>query len=246
MSQRLSKKQKRKLRQDGIIDAEGKFRSQVFNVKPDIQPKTEAQEAAFDAFEDGYNLMLHGCAGTGKSFLALLFALKSVLDKNTPQTKVILIRSAVPSREQGFQPGTQRDKEAVYETPYPPICNQIIGRGDAYQILKQKGMLEFTSTSFLRSETFDNAYIIVDEAQNMTFQELDTIFTRAGNNSKFVICGDTKQTDLWKKHDQSGLSEFMKILDRLEAFDFIEFYPEDVVRSGLVRAYLIEKHKLGL
>lgn len=246
MSQRLTKRDKRKLRQDGVIDAEGRFRPTVFNVSPNIVPKTENQELAFEAHAQGYNLLLHGCAGTGKSFLGLLFGFSAVIENNSPYKKVIIIRSTVPSRDQGFQPGNKANKEGIYETPYPTICNQIFKRGDAYGILKQKNMIEFTSTSYLRSLTFDNAYVIVDECQNMTFQELDTVITRGGDNCKFIFCGDTKQTDLHKRNDQSGLNDFMSILSRMKAFKFVQFYSEDIVRSGLVKEYIQQKERVGL
>lgn len=244
---RLTKKQKRQMRQDGIIDQEGNFRQSVFHVRKDITPLTPGQTAAWEAWEDGYNLMLHGSAGTGKSFMGLYFALSDVVNRASPRNKVYIIRSTVPSRDQGFQPGTKSEKEAVYETPYPPICNQIFGRGDGYQILKQKGMIAFTSTSFLRSETIDNAYIVVDECQNMNYGELSTVITRAGENTKYVFCGDTKQNDLTqKKNDQSGLPQFMQVLEQMECFDMIRFYSEDIVRSGLVKEFIMAEEKLGL
>jgi phosphate starvation-inducible PhoH-like protein len=244
---RLTKKNKRKLRQDGIIDQEGNIRQQVFHVNPDIQPLTPGQTAAEESWQEGYNMVLHGSAGTGKSFLGLYFALSDIVDKKSERNKVYVVRSTVPTRDQGFQPGTKAEKEAVYESPYPPICNQIFARGDAYSVLKQKNMIEFTSTSFLRSVTWNNAYIVVDEAQNMSFHELDTIMTRGGKNCRYIFCGDTKQDDLGthKKSDRSGLADFMKILDQMQEFDFVQFYPEDIVRSGLVKAYLTKKEQLG-
>lgn len=243
---RLTKKQKRLMRQEGIIDQEGNFRSQVFHVNPDIKPLTDGQKAAWNAWEEDYNLILHGSAGTGKSFLGLFFALSDIISKQSERKKVYVVRSTVPTRDQGFQPGTKAEKEAVYESPYPAICNQIFNRGDAYTVLKQKNMIEFTSTSFLRSVTWDNAYIVIDECQNMNFHELDTIITRGGKNSKFIFCGDTKQDDIGgKKGDKSGLSDFMKILGQMEEFDFVQFYPEDIVRSGLVKSYLTKKEELG-
>lgn len=243
---RLTKKQKRTLRQDGIIDQEGNFRESVFRVNSSIRPLTAGQKAAWEAWEEDYNLILYGSAGTGKSFMGLYFALSDIISKNSPRKKVYIIRSTVPSRDQGFQPGNKNEKEAVYETPYPPICNQIFKRGDAYNILKQKNMIEFTSTSFLRSETFDDAYIVVDECQNMNYGELSTVITRAGENTKFVFCGDTKQNDLTqKKNDQSGLPQFMKVLEKMKSFDMIQFYSDDIVRSGLVKEFIIAEESLG-
>lgn len=242
---RLTKKQKRTMRQQGIIDQEGKLRERVFKVNPEIAALTAGQSAAWEAWQEEYNLILHGSAGTGKSFLGMYFAFYDLLDKSSPRKKVYVIRSTVSTRDQGFQPGNKNEKEAVYETPYPSICNQIFGRGDAYTILKQKNMVEFTSTSFLRSVTLDDAYIVVDEAQNMNYGELSTVITRAGENTKFVFCGDTHQNDLThKKSDQSGLIPFMKIVENMNSFDIIEFNEDDIVRSGLVKEFIVTENKL--
>jgi phosphate starvation-inducible protein PhoH len=245
---RLSKREKRIQRQEGIIDKEGSINIKSFNIRKDIEPMTESQKCAFDAWREDYNLFLHGIAGTGKTFLALYFAISDVFQKHSPYEKVYIIRSTVPSRDQGFLPGNQKQKEAVYEEPYAPIATTIFGRGDAYQILKQHQKVEFRSTSYLRGATFDNCVIVVDETQNMSFQELHTIMTRVGQNCKIMFAGDVKQDDLTseRKKEMSGLRDFMKIIERMEEFDFIEFYAEDIVRSDLVKSYIIERDKLGL
>lgn len=245
---RLSKREKRIQRQQGIIDAEGNFNQKNFDIRRDIQPMTDAQRDAFDAWDEDHNLMLHGIAGTGKTFLALYFALKSVWDRRTPYKKVFIIRSTVPSRDQGFLPGTQKQKEAVYEEPYHPICSTIFGRGDAYQILKQKALVEFRSTSFLRGATFDDCILVVDEMQNMAGNELHTVMTRVGQNCKIIFAGDIKQDDLTSKryNEESGLKDFMRIIERMDEFEFVEFLAEDIVRSDLVKSYIIQRDKLGL
>jgi predicted ribonuclease YlaK len=104
----------------------------------------------------------------------------------------------------------------------------------------------FLTTSFLRGITLDNAVIIVDECQNLTFHELDTIITRVGQDSKIIFCGDFFQTDLMKHSDKQGMVNFMKILDAMEQFDNIEFTIGDIVRSGFVKEYLINKIRLGV
>lgn len=178
---------------------------------------------------------------------ALYLALSDVLEKGGYE-KVIVIRSAVQTREQGFMPGSQSQKEAVFEAPYTDIVNDLFGRGDAYQILKQKGMMKFMTSSFVRGLTFDNSIIIVDECQSMTYHELDTIITRVGESSKIVFCGDTKQNDLEisrNRADISGLAEFLRVLKRIDVFDTIEFTPEDIVRSGLVKEYILAKERLA-
>lgn len=200
-----------------------------------ITPRTAAQHDVFAAWSEGFNLVLDGCAGTGKTFLAFYLALKTGLP-------VRIIRSAVASREIGHLPGNAKEKMAVYEQPYVSIAAELYGRADAYSILKQKNMVSFESTSFLRGTTMDAQVVILDEAENCTFHELDTVLTRIGENSRIILCGDEQQNDLIKsKYDQSGWQRFKTILDRMEEFDFVDFDVEDIVRSGLVRSYIIAK-----
>lgn len=245
---RLSKREKRTQRQEGIIDKEGNFNTKTVTIRKDIEPMTKAQGDAFDSWDEGYNLMLHGIAGTGKTFLALYFALSEVWNKKNHYKKVYLIRSTVSTRDQGFQPGTKAQKEAVYEEPYPPIVQTIFGRGDAYQLLKQRNMIEFRSTSFLRGATFDDCIIVVDEMQNMSDGELHTIMTRVGQNCRIIFAGDIKQDDLTSEryNEKSGIRNFMRVISNMDAFDFIEFYADDIVRSDLVKSYIIERDRLGL
>ena len=210
-----------------------------------INPLTVNQQRVWDAYESGANLMLHGYAGTGKTFLSSYLALKEVLLKETYK-KVVIIRSVVPSRDMGFLPGTDKQKAEVYEQPYQEICDDLFGRGDGWRILKLKGLVEFTTTSFLRGMTFNDCIIIVDECNNMTFQETDTVMTRIGNNSRIIFCGDYRQSDLHKPHEKTGIRELMSITRRMPSFDHVEFNIEDIVRSGVVKEYIIQKTEMGL
>jgi predicted ribonuclease YlaK len=210
-----------------------------------IKPLTVNQQKTFDAYNQGHNLMLHGSPGTGKTFCALYLTLKDVLEKNSYE-KIILIRSVVPSRDIGFLPGSMKEKIAVYEEPYREICDSLFGRGDGYDILKMKKIIHFTSTSFLRGVTFNNSLVIVDEAQNLEQHEINTVMTRIGDNSKMIICGDFKQTDLVRRYDKQGITQLMTITKEIRSFKHIEFGPEDIIRSGLVREYILAKEKLGL
>jgi phosphate starvation-inducible protein PhoH len=101
------------------------------------------------------------------------------------------------------------------------------------------------STSFIRGLTLDNTIILVDEIQNMTFGELDSVITRVGDYSKIIFCGDYRQTDLQSTKDKSGLKDFMKILNTVADVDYIEFLVDDIVRSGFVKKYIIAKTELG-
>jgi predicted ribonuclease YlaK len=173
-------------------------------------------------------------------------ALNDVLQKGEYE-KVVIIRSAVQTREQGFMPGSKAQKEEVFEGPYLDIINDLFGRGDAYKVLKTKGMLEFMSSSFVRGLTFDNSIIIVDECQSMTYHELDTIITRVGESSKIIFCGDTKQDDLQQSRnraDISGLHDFVRVLNNIPSFNVVNFTVNDIVRSGLVKEYILAKEQL--
>lgn len=209
----------------------------------DINPLTDNQRVMFQEYDSGYNLFVHGYAGTGKSFLSLFLALDEI-EETGDYDGVILIRSVVPSRDMGFLPGSIKEKSRVYETPYVQIVNDLYSRGDAYTLLKDRGIIDFETTSFLRGCTWSNKIIIVDEAQNMTFQELDTTMTRVGPGSKIIFCGDFRQTDLVHDRDKSGLQRFINITKEMHKFRYIEFMREDIVRSGLVKDYIIAKTEL--
>jgi phosphate starvation-inducible protein PhoH len=211
-----------------------------------IKPLTPNQQATFEAYRRGNNLVCHGYAGTGKTFCALYLALDEILSSKSQYKRIVLIRSVVPSRDMGFLPGSIKDKIAVYEEPYKEICDDLFGRGDGYGILKMKKLIEFTTTSFLRGITFNDSIVIVDETNNMTYQELDTVMTRLGNNSRIIFCGDYRQSDLNKPYEKTGVKEFMNITKRINSFSHIEYQKEDVVRSGVVRDYIITKTEMGL
>jgi phosphate starvation-inducible PhoH-like protein/PhoH-like ATPase len=211
-----------------------------------IKPKTDNQKLSFEAYESDANLVMAGSAGTGKTFLSIYFALRDVLNPSTPYEKVVIVRSTVPTRNQGFLPGTAAEKSAIYELPYKSIVKELIDHpsiGDPYEKLKVQKSLEFISTSFVRGITIENAIIVVDEFSNLTFHELDSIITRVGQNCKIIFCGDTKQSDL--DRDKHEHVRFLEILDRMGVFEIIRFGVDDIVRSGMVRSYLITKENLG-
>lgn len=221
--------------------------SNALKIKPDhlktFDPLTDNQRKFYEAYKRGdYFIALHGVAGTGKTFIALYKALEEVLDKTNPFKKIIIVRSAVPSREVGHLPGSLDEKTEIYRQPYQQICTTLFGRTDAYNRLEEQGCIEFISTSFIRGMSFDDAIIIVDEMQNCSFEEIDTVMTRVGYRSKIVWCGDYRQTDLnKKKNDVSGILKFLDIAQHMHAFTRIEFLPDDIVRSSLVKDYIIAK-----
>jgi|TARA_Y100000748_G_scaffold296473_1_gene289322 predicted ribonuclease YlaK len=217
-----------------------------------VKPITDNQKVIFDSWKKGQNQFLFGAAGTGKTFISLYLALKDVMDLKKPYDKVVLVRSLIPTREIGFLPGDEEDKAALYQVPYQNMVRFMFEApneqafNSLYDRLKGQGSLYFLSTSFLRGLTFDNSIIIVDECQNLNFHELDTIITRVGQDSKIVFCGDFGQTDLVKQNERNGLHDFLKILEEMEEFNCLEFTIGDIVRSGFVRSYLINKIKLGM
>lgn len=237
---KLTKKEKRALRRQ--LKQQG-YEPGVGMQLRTFQPLTNNQRRAFESYYNGKNLMLYGSAGTGKTFLSMYLSLQEILESDIYQ-KLVIVRSAVPSKNQGFLPGSLKEKTKVYESPYYAICSELFGRGDAYDVLKSKNKIEFHSTSYNRGITFSDCIILVDEIQNLTAPECDTIITRAGDNCKIIFAGDIRQTDLVRQHEQSGMSDFIKILQRLHAFDIIEFGAEDIVRSRLVKAYIMARNDL--
>ena len=115
-----------------------------------------------------------------------------------------------------------------------------------YTDLQKQGTIEFLSTSFLRGITIDDGIVIVDECQNLNFHELDTIMTRIGQNTRIIFAGDVQQTDLVNTNDRNGILNFVNIMQAMKDVDCIEFDLNDIVRSGLIKSYLIDKIKLGL
>jgi phosphate starvation-inducible PhoH-like protein len=210
----------------------------------ELEPITKNQEKVFKYYADGYNLCLSGSAGSGKTFLALYLALQDVLDKNTPFDKVVIIRSVVPTREIGFLPGDEEEKLDAYAGPYRGITSELFSDSEAWQKLINQNAVEFMSTSFIRGITISNAIVVVDEMQNLNFHELDSVITRLGECSKLIICGDYYQSDFEKQKDKDGVIHFLNIVQRMKYFEHVEFSWEDIVRSGLVREYIMTKEQL--
>ena len=216
-----------------------------------VEPLTDNQTKLFEAYAAGKNIFASGVAGSGKTFILLYQALKEVFDKSLKYEKVILIRSLLPSRDIGFLPGTLEEKADLYQDPYRVIVRTMFSMpndsefSQLYDKLIAQGTIEFLTTSFLRGQTFDRCIIICDEFQNMIFQELDTLITRVGQDSKIMFAGDIAQTDLRKQNGTvEGVAKFQEILKTMDDFACIEFNFGDIVRSGLVRSYLIAKTNL--
>lgn len=242
--QRLAEKGQAKEQQNCKVPSMGSLHLQL----RDIGPITDNQVKTFQAYKRGDNLFLHGCAGTGKTFISLYLAFKELFEKSSRRTRIVLIRTAQASKDIGFLPGTEKQKLEVYEAAYKAICAELFGRGDAYEILKQKGILEFHGTSFLRGTTIDDAIIVIDEVQNQRYAELRTVLTRTGDHSRVILCGDTKQDDLSSERykETSGLAPMMRVFERMDGISTVEFSIDDIVRSGFVRDFIIAENELGL
>lgn len=218
-------------------------KSQHFSISS-ITPLSKNQELTFEKYNDGQHLILSGSAGSGKSFLAMYLALKDIMNEKLGYKKLLIIRSAVPTRDLGFVPGTLEEKSKIYQEPYMNIVNELIGRGDAWYYLINKDIVDFQTTSFLRGLTFSQTIVIFDEFQSASFHEIDTVLTRIGPDTRFILCGDYNQNDL--KKESSGFGNAIKILDKMDCVSHIEFTVDDIVRSGFVRDYIRMKENTKL
>lgn len=212
----------------------------------EFEPITGNQKKAFELWDDDENLILAGSAGTGKTFIAMYLALERMLERSTPFDKVIVVRSIVSVREVGYLPGKLEEKTAVFEAPYKAICEELFEDKSAYNKLSNNHQIQFETTSFIRGRTFDRAIIIVDEMQNLNFHELDSVMTRVGENCNIIFCGDYLQSDFEREQDRLGISKFLNIIERMKNFSTIQFGWDDIVRSGVVRDYIMTKEMMGL
>lgn len=210
-----------------------------------VQPITEKQREMVECFFQGSNICAYGSAGSGKTYLALYLAMRDVLDRDQPQTRLIIVRSAVQGRESGFLPGTLEEKMLPFELPYKDIMASLFKRASTYDDMKEAHLLTFMPTTALRGLTWDDAFIVIDEFQNMTWSEFDSVMTRVGTNSRVIVCGDVShQCDL-KKHEESGATKALKVFKNMPAFACVEFTKDDIVRSDFVKQWIITREKFG-
>lgn len=204
----------------------------------EFEPLTDSQDNFFKNYDTGKSQVLCGSAGTGKTFMSLYKAFNEILNTKLNYRRIVIVRSAVATRDIGHLPGTLEEKQAIYELPYMGICNELFGRGDAYGLMKKNNIIEFMLTSYVRGITLDETIVIVDEYQNMTAHEADSILTRLGKGSKIIFCGDTNQTD-FTRNNEKDIEKFMNVIEKLpNYFDMNEFTIDDIVRSGIVKEYI--------
>lgn len=261
-AKRLSRQQKRLEKELGLnnvydltgqqttTDTSNRQRVIKYQDIKELEPLTDTQKDFFESYDDDSidAFVLFGSAGTGKTFIACYKAILDVLDpENEIYDKIIIVRSSVQSRNMGFLPGTTDEKMEAFEAPYHSIFADLTGKKYAYEKLKDMGKIEFVSSSFIRGVTFHNAIVIVDEIQNFNFQELSTVCTRIGNNSRLILCGDGKQDDLiYNKNDISGFQTFLEVSRKMPEFRNFRFTADDIVRSGFVKSWIMTCEKLGI
>ncbi len=211
----------------------------------DVEPLNGKQHEFFANYAGGKSQVLAGSAGTGKTFMTLFKAFEEILKAKINYRRIVIIRSAVATRDVGHLPGTLEEKQAIYEIPYVGICNELFGRGDAYALMKKNGIIDFMLTSYVRGITLDETIVIVDEFQNVTAHEADSIVTRLGKGSKIIFCGDTCQTD-FTRNNEKDIDKFLDVINRMpQWFDINEFESGDIVRSGIVKEYIKTKERMG-
>lgn len=245
---RLNSKQRRELRRKGgEVTNAADFR---FVITP-LKPLTENQKKVWNLFPKSKIMMLDGYPGTGKTFTSLYLSICEVMaqqEVGSGCSKILVVRSAVQTRNQGFMPGDQKEKMANFEEVYDGICAKLFQRSDAYKILKSRAQISMTSTSFLRGVSIDDTIIIVDECQSMNYHELRTVFTRLGTNSKIIFCGDETQDDLkvsgTNRNDRSGMAQFRQVLKRMGIQSIVTFGAPDIVRSSVIKDFILAEEEL--
>lgn len=237
------------LLQNGRAMSEGakKKRWTTHDLMVNVKPLTTNQETMFHSYFNDNQVVAYGSAGTGKTFLALYLAITDILAKRNQRERIIVVRSAVPTREQGYLPGTLEEKQMHYENPYRDIMAELFGRFSTYDDMKEAGLIEFMTTSFIRGLTWDNCVVIVEEGQNMTWHEINSTMTRVGENTRIIFTGDLIQTDLNKRNnDTTGMADFIKVAQKMDSFDLIKFTTHDIVRGKFVKEWIETCEELGI
>lgn len=206
----------------------------------ELRPLTDRQQDLFNAFSRDRNIIGYGSAGSGKSYLATYLAIKDIL-VNKNFKRLLILRSPLSVNHQGYLPGTLEEKEAVYERPYRDIVTDLFQNKEMYDKLKEEHIIDFQTTSYIRGLTWNDTIVVADEVQNMLWEEINTIATRIGTNSKLVFLGDLAQNDITvaKRNQHSGMEKLLMIAKRIDKFDLVKFLPEDIVRGEFVKQWII-------
>ncbi len=204
-----------------------------------IYPKTMGQKIYYNALQKKDVVFGIGPAGTGKTYLAVVFAVAAL--KNNQVKKIILTRPAVEAGENlGFLPGDLKEKVDPYLRPLYDALHDMLGVEQTERMI-EKGLIEIAPLAYMRGRTLEDAYVILDEAQNTTDNQMKMFLTRLGFNSKMIITGDVTQIDL-PKGIPSGLQKAIQILDGVKGIEFVYLTAMDVVRHPVVQR-IIEKYE---
>lgn len=210
-----------------------------------IKPRTDRQREAMEAFiANGDDVALLGSAGTGKTLLALYLAANELVSGGDIE-HIVIVRAPVQAVDQGFLPGTLEEKQAPYEAPYGPLLAKLFGHATTYERMKEAGILQFVTPSFMRGTTIDNSVIILEEVQNCSIEHIDTVVTRTGDTSRLVVTGDTRQMDLNRTHGfSSGVQEFIEVSRNMRGFSIVNFTVHDIVRGPRVKSWVAAREQL--
>lgn len=216
---------------DVLLEIDGDMICHTVSGKP-VKPKTLGQKQYVDAIRDNMIVFGLGPAGTGKTYLAMAMAITAF--KSNEVERIILTRPAIEAGEKlGFLPGDLQSKVDPYLRPLYDALYQIMG-AESFQKNMEKGLIEVAPLAYMRGRTLDNAYIILDEAQNTTPAQMKMFLTRIGFGSKVIVTGDSSQKDL-SPGTQSGLDVAVKVLKNIEGIAFCNLTSKDVVRHPLVQ-----------
>lgn len=218
-------------------------------------PKTESQKIFWEEWKNGVDLIFQmGVPGSGKTAVTLWNMINTLLTSKEYDS-ILIVRSPTPTVEIGFLKGDEEEKNEVYELPYRQLVDEMFKFNSTYDNMKALGLIQFTTTAFLRGQTWDRKLVLFDEFQSADFHELCTAITRVGEYSRIVFCGDADQNDLIyaRGKRESGFADFLKIVQRMNKYrdeynqiPLIEYKPADIVRSGLVREFITAKYELKL
>lgn len=220
-----------KINKNDVIQLDDEVLSRTIQGKP-IKPKTIGQKNYVDSIKNNMITFGIGPAGTGKTYLGMCMAIEAF--KRGEVTKLILTRPAIEAGEKlGFLPGDLQSKIDPYLRPLYDALYQIMG-AESFQSNMEKGLIEVAPLAYMRGRTLDNAFIILDEAQNTTIPQMKMFLTRIGFNSKVIVTGDDTQKDL-PRDVMSGLDSAVKVLKNIDGISFIRLTSKDVVRHPLVQ-----------
>jgi len=211
----------------------------IIGKKPRNKFLSESQKEYYDILKKSEITVCTGPAGTGKSYISLKTAIELILDSETSYEKIIILRPVVESADStiGLLPGNVREKMDPYVFASIYLLNKIIG-AEAVKKLEEHGIIEIMAVNFIRGVNIDNSILVGEEFQNVTPNEMKTILTRIGFNSKFFISGDIEQTDKFKEIEKSGLYDASQRLKEIDGIGLFKFNLNDVVRNPIITKIL--------